>query len=52
MGLSRETALEFLRAQIEESCSVTRDFSVELLGKIGAWPSGPRSLIKAEIRCC
>lgn len=34
MGLSRETALEFLREQIEESCSVKRDFSSELLGKI------------------
>lgn len=34
MGLSRETALEFLREQIEESCSVKRGFSAELLGKI------------------
>lgn len=34
MGLSRETAVEFLREQIEESCSVKRGFSAELLGKI------------------
>ena len=43
MGLSRETALEFLREQIEESCSVKRDFSIELLGKI--WCLAERAVI-------
>jgi len=43
MGLSRETALEFLREQIEESCSVKRDFSAELLGNI--WCLAERAMI-------
>jgi len=43
MGLSRETALEFLREQIEESCSVKRDFYAELLGKI--WCLAERAVI-------
>jgi D-sedoheptulose 7-phosphate isomerase len=34
MALARETALDFFRQQIEESCSVKRNFSAELMGKI------------------
>jgi len=45
MGLSRETALEFLREQIEESCSVKRDFSVELLGKIWCLAGRSRNVL-------
>jgi D-sedoheptulose 7-phosphate isomerase len=43
MGLSRETALEFLREQIKESCSVKRDCSAELLAKI--WCLAERAAI-------
>ena len=53
MVLSRDAALEVFRQQIEESCSVKRNFSAELLGRlwslvertVAAYQSGKKVLL-------